>query len=199
MAFWIIFIIVMAILIEFLIGYAIGNSVSQETGVILGVILIILGFSIIIGIMIIICSRNNKKTVEVNLNVNSLNENVRNITPNSISNYLERNENEQKYISSNQFTDDSIKCPFCAEIIKKEAIICRFCGRDIPKEEIVDVEIQTENNNNVFPVDDNKKIEIERLEILFDSTSNESEKAIIAKKLYDLGKLYYWRFIPKNK
>jgi len=26
----------------------------------------------------------------------------------------------------------SRKCPFCAELIRREAVVCRFCGRDVP-------------------------------------------------------------------
>jgi RNA polymerase subunit RPABC4/transcription elongation factor Spt4 len=35
--------------------------------------------------------------------------------------------------------NDTKKCPFCAEIIKREAIVCRFCGRDLPEEQKVEI------------------------------------------------------------
>ena len=28
---------------------------------------------------------------------------------------------------------DTKACPFCAETIKRAAVVCRFCGRDLPK------------------------------------------------------------------
>jgi hypothetical protein len=45
----------------------------------------------------------------------------------------------------------------------------------------------------------NKNAEIELLEKQFESSTDENKKGVIAKKLYDLGKTYYWRFIPKEK
>jgi hypothetical protein len=46
-----------------------------------------------------------------------------------------------KVIETNKVLDGSSKvCPYCAEIIKKEASVCRFCGREL-----------TQNNNGKKP------------------------------------------------
>jgi len=62
---------------------------------------------------------------------------------------------------------------------------------------------QSINNNNAqgenIHNENDKNIEIEKLEKLFESETDENEKGKIAKILYDLGKTYYWRFIPKEK
>jgi len=107
-------------------------------------------------------------------------------------------------------------CPSCGEKIIQGNKFCIKCGKPVDATVAAPVP-NTPPTAGVFgggtpeqiksniaqglvkQATDEKNIEIERLENIFDSSTDENEKGIIAKKLYDLGKIYYWRFMPREK
>jgi hypothetical protein len=39
---------------------------------------------------------------------------------------------DQGAIDERFLSEGNKKCPYCAELIRREAVVCRFCGRDQP-------------------------------------------------------------------
>jgi uncharacterized protein YgiM (DUF1202 family) len=64
-------------------------------------------------------------------------------------------ENKEVISERNISSGIAKKCPFCANEIKKEAIVCQFCGRDLPL--ITEIEKQF-NDSDLYRAKDSLNI-----------------------------------------
>ena len=60
---------------------------------------------------------------------------------------------EEKAIESGEMK----KCPYCAELVKREAIVCKHCGKDLPEEKKVEL-----TNNDLTEICPNCQKESEK-------------------------------------
>lgn len=114
----------------------IGNNKKNFTGIFL--LNLFLGWTFIFWVFALIWAVTSEKNEDIHFSPSS-----------NINNPIVKN-------------NDTKKCPFCAELIKKEAIVCRYCNRDI-----VSTNEEKTGINDMFQKSDGFKV-MEQYKITFD-------------------------------
>ena len=120
-------------IIYFILCIIVGSSASNRGRSGFGYFLLSLIISPLIGFIIVIALGENKQMRKERIQEDAeIRENVAQVYRGTANNNPIIANNTDNLLAYN----DTKKCPFCAELIKNEAIVCRFCGRDLPNDSV---------------------------------------------------------------